>query len=81
MNESALFPKLLRIQDNEMCTVCRGHVPRDVVQKNGEKRRVSRDEGNEGIVAETTNHAAFEQYRRYRVNVYVCMYMRMFECV
>lgn len=47
MNESALFPRLLRIQDNEMCTVCRGYVPRDVVQKNGETKSF-RDEGNEG---------------------------------
>jgi len=41
MNESALFPKLLRIQDNEMCTVCRGY-PRNVMQKNEETKSFAR---------------------------------------
>ena len=79
MNESALFPKLLRIQDNEMYTVCRGY-PRNVMQKNEETKSFARRRKRR-IIAETTNHAVFDQYRQYRVNVYVYMYMRMFECV
>jgi len=62
MNESALFPGLLRIQDNEMY----GSVEDTSRGTRAEERR------NEEIRA-TRIRAAFKRYRRYRVNVYVCI--------
>lgn len=77
MNESALLPGLLRIQDNVMYS---SRIrPAGLVQKN-EETKSSRDE-------ETKNRRRrrimpfFERYRRINSCVDVCMYAYMYVCV
>lgn len=71
MNESALLPGLLRIQDNVMYS---SRIrPAGLVQKN-EETKSSRDEETKNR-RRWRNHAVFERFRRINSCVYVCVCM------